>query len=312
MFESMTAVQVIVGILCIIHVGLMVYLFGGIFSLLKFQREYTGWVTPPPPGSRIMASWSHYWYFYPIAALLLQLVVVPFVLFTLNNVYSRIRVDVARLFVTVGIIVNGLVFAALVVMWVFSNSSYFPFNPASSDDYCLAFYGSVAASGHCRNIADAVGRPSATIVLGLNETFKQLFATTIVSGAVLCGLWYFVDTLRSYSASVAATGVPDKQHLLIQRAVRNTPGYLRWPFTILVIVYVLTVMAYFLSGPLLLDIRHTTQYPATGPIGVQSGRTGLVIAGLVCLATALLVPSVAIASIRFIGACLCPNVIVCV
>lgn len=301
MFESMTAVQIIVGIVCIIHVGLLLYLFGGIFSLLKFQREYTGWVTPPPPGKYVEASWSHYWYFYPIMVLLLHLVVPPLVLFALNNVYSRIRLDVARLAASIVLGIDVLVFAALVVMWIFSNSSYFPFNPASSDDYCLAFYGSVASSGHCRNIADAVGRPSATIVLRLNEIFKQLFATTIVLGAVLIVLLFFLDTLRSYSASVAATGTPDRQHLAIRQSIRGIPRYLRWMFTVLVVVYVLVVMAYFLAGPLRLDIRHTTQFPATGPVGVQSGRTAFTIAGLVCLATAILVPYIAIVSTRFIG-----------
>lgn len=302
MFESLTAVQIIVAILVILQLGLGVYVFGGVFSQLKFQREYTGWVTPPPPGQRIMASWSHYWYFYPIMVLLLNVIVPPVCLFALNNVYSRIRVDVARLVAGVTLAITALSFVALCLMWfIFSNSSYFPFNPASSDDYCLAYYGSVAASGHCRNVADAVGRPSATIVLGINEIFKQLFASSVFLIALLIAEIFFLDTLRSYAASVASTGIPDEQYMRFRVRVRNTPKSLRWTLTVVIVVYVLATLAYFLTGPLILDLRHTTQFPAIGPVGVQSARTGFTLGGLVCLATCILVPALAVVSVRFIG-----------
>lgn len=302
MFESLNAAQIIVAILALLHLGLSVYVFGGIFSQLKFQREYTGWVTPPPPGQRIMASWSHYWFFYPIMVLLLNVLVAPISMFALNNVYSRIRIDVAGLVVRVILIVTVLSFVALCLMWfVFSNSPSFPFNPASSDDYCLAYYGSVAVSGHCRNIADAVGRPSASIVLGINEIFKQLFAATIFLAFLLFLQKFALDTLRSYAASVASTGIPDKEYIGFRRAVRSTPKTLRWIMTTVIIVYVLALIAYFLTGPLLLDLRHTTQFPASGPVGVQSARTAFTLAGLVCLATAIIVPALAVLSIRFVG-----------
>jgi hypothetical protein len=302
MFESLNAVQVIVALMAILHLGLCVYVFGGVFSQLKFQREFTGWATPPPPGQRIMASWSHYWYFYPIMVLLLNAIVSPFCFFALNNVYSRIRIDVARLVAGLVLLVTALSFVALCLMWfLFSNSQYFPFNPASSDDYCLAYYGSVAASGHCRNVADAVGRPSAAIVLGINEIFKQLFAATIFLGILLIAQELALDSLRNYAASVASTGIPDRAYLRFRNAVRSTPKVLRWIMTVVIIVYVLVLLAYFLTGPLILDLRHTTQFPATGPIGTQSARTAFTLAGLVCLATAILVPVLAVFSIRVIG-----------
>lgn len=302
MLESLTAIQLIIAVVVILHLGLIVYVFGGVFSQLKFQREYTGWVNPPPPGKRIMASWSHYWYFYPIMVLLLNVIVPPVCLFALNDVYSRIRLDVARLTAGIVLVITALSFVALCLMWfIFSNSPYFPFNPASSDDYCLAYYGSVSASGHCRNIADAVGRPSATIVLGINEIFKQLFASTAFLILLLVLEIFFVDTLRSYAASVASTGSPDVLHSKFRTRVRSAPKSLRWTLTVAIVVYVLLVIAYFLTGPLLLDLRHTTQFPAVGPVGVQSARTGFTLSGLVCLATCILVPALAVASVRFIG-----------
>jgi hypothetical protein len=300
-FESLYSAQLLLGLFIFIHLGLLLYLFGWIFTQLKFQNEYTGWVTPPAPGPYIMAAWSHYWFFYPVMLLLLHVLVPVACLFAFNNIYSQIRMDIARLGSLLGFWITIGIFACFIVMWFMKNSPYFPFNPASSDDYCLAYYGSVASSGHCRNVADAIGRPSGSIVLGANEIFKQLFATTGILIVVTFAEIFLVDAIRSYSRGILNAGLIDVQHTNFRRGTRNTPKTLRWMLTLVSLAYLGLIIAYFLTGPLLLDLRHTTQFPATGPVGLHSARTGFTLAGFMCLATIIFMPVLVLLSVRFTG-----------
>ena len=64
--ESLEIAQIAIIIIVMVHLGFLVYYFGYVFSLLKFQQEFTGWVMNPPPGKWINRTGDWEWWFMAI------------------------------------------------------------------------------------------------------------------------------------------------------------------------------------------------------------------------------------------------------
>ncbi len=299
--ESLFWGKLAVILIAVLHLGFLVYYFGWVFSLIKFQDEYTGWVTPPPPGVFIQRAWQD-WQWYCVCLLVLN-VFPPFVvMLAINNVYVRVRSDFSRI-VSMGTLIFGaaLPLGALIAMWLLGNSQFMPFNIAHSDDYCCRYYGSVAASGRCRNTGECVDAPSATVQLALNAPFVHLLVGPLVL-IVFCALEYgIIDAIRTYARALKNSGQTDVWHAKFLRAWKKVPGLAKFALTLAILAYIGLIVCYIVLGPLALDIRHTHQYPATGPLGIQSARDSVAITGIVISMSILLVPFFAMLSVHFTG-----------
>lgn len=298
--ESLFWGKLAILVVVVLHLGFLVYYFGWVFTLIKFQDEYTGWVTPPPPGVFIQRAWQD-WQWYCVMWLVLN-VFPPFAtMLAINNVYVRVRSDFSRLVSMVTLIVTFLVLGALIAMWLLGNSQFVPFNIAHSDDYCCRYYGSVAGSGRCRNTGECTDAPSATVQLALNTPFVHLIVGPVFL-ILFCALEYgVIDAVRTYARALKNSGQTDVWHSKFLRAWKKIPGLAKFALTLAILAYIALIVCYVLLGPLSIDIRHTHQYPAVGPTGIQSARDSVAITGIVISMTILLMPFLAMLSVHVTG-----------
>lgn len=299
--ESLFWGKLIVGIVIFLHLGFLIYYFGWVFSMIKFQDEYTGWVNVPAPGTYIQRAWID-WQWYFVAVLVLNVFPPILALLVLNNVYMRVRADLSRVVSLAVLAITGIALCGLVVMWMLANTGFMPFNIAHSDLYCCRNYGSVAASGRCRNVGDCLDAPSATVQLGLNGPFIHLLVGPLFL-MLFCALEYgIVDAVRTYARALKNSQQVDLWHSRYLRAAKRVPTFARLLLTGVILAYIGLVICYILLGPLALDIRHTHQFPAVGPVGTQSARDSFAIIGIVVSMSALLIPALAMLSVHFTGA----------
>jgi hypothetical protein len=108
--ESLTVSRWIVISVAFLHLGFLVYYFGYVMSYIKFQDEFTGWVSPPPPGIYRVAEWYDWQWFFVICVT--PQFLAPFAcMWTMNKVYSQIRADVSRGLIALLLVSTGVALA---------------------------------------------------------------------------------------------------------------------------------------------------------------------------------------------------------
>ncbi len=76
-----------------------------------------------------------------------------------------------------------------------------------------------------------------------------------------------------------------------RRKKKKGPGAAAVILEFLAVIYMLAVPVYLTVGLLSVVIRHTALFPASGPVGIQSGRGDMVVIGLVLSASVLFTPA---------------------
>jgi hypothetical protein len=279
--ESVNGAYVIAIIVCMLSLGWLWYYFGYVWSFTKFQYEFTAWFSPPAPGPIVDQRYNFQWI---ILLLPIFNLFPPFVgLWVLLKPTAVWRYDLHKICMLVAVIATGIALVySILVIWILQNgSSVFPFSVANPAEYCCKYY----ASPHCHNFVDCVDLPTVpTIHLHTGRIFEH----HILLGMPGCIVWLTAQLVvfsmvRNYIAYQSPSSSPSSQ----TRKQRGCVTALK----VINFVYVMLLCVYFVFGLLVLDIRYSHEYPPTGPIGLQSGRTGLEAVGLVMSGGVVLVPA---------------------
>jgi len=305
--ESLNTARFMLVVVAFLHLGFLVYYFGWLWPLIKFQNEWTGWATASSavmPGPYIDMRWTT-WQWYAVAIFVVNLAPPLVILFTVSQIYSRIRQDTTGLVLGVCVGLSLLGVAGLLIIWLITtNSTYHPFAISNSYLYCCAKYGSTAASGHCKNIQECIDYPSATVVLEVNDIFTQLLGSIIAFGILAVVELFILAMARAYAlvALVNPTGSwSDPSRTKRQRALANLPRGLLASLYFMVVLVAVLFAIHALVGYLALDLRYSRESPATAPLGLQSARDPITMSTMVCSATVLLVPGILLLAVYVIG-----------
>jgi len=302
--EGLIGVRLLVCVVCLANLGWLIYYYGWVWTMTKHQYEYTDWSFSPVPDpvtwvdQRFNLDWTLY-------ALMIFVLFPVYVMFwTLSNPQSRLRYDIHAISIIVAVLVCvGLFLWYVLAIWmVENNSSIWPFSVANSVNYCCKFYGAVMASHHCHNYHDCVDLPTTpTIRLPTDPIFeKHLLAIAICFGFLI--LQVFINAMmRSYvqgqSPQQPDQSLPtDQDNGPASSAPADMGPYLLHGVNT---IYVALCCVFLTCGLLVLDVRYTHEFPASGPIGIHSARNGVEAVGLVMSASIIVLPALVLMMMAF-------------
>jgi hypothetical protein len=313
--EGMVGVRLIVCVVCLANVGYLVYYYGWVWTMTHHTHEYTSWnfAPVPDPASWIDQRFNLDWTLY--ALMIFQLFPVYIVFWILINPQSRLRYDVhaVSIIVALGVCVGLIVWYILVVWIVENNSTLFPWSVSNSVNFCCKNYGAVASVFGCHNFHDCQDLPTTpTIRLHTDPIFEDHLLAIVVCFGFLV-LQVFVNAMmKNYVQSQSQSSAPSAPAAPAQTLPGNggyqgpdlglsyVPSDMGPYFLHAVnVVYVALVCVFLTCGLLVLDVRHTHQFPAVGPIGIRSARDGLEAVGLVMSATLIVLPALVMMAMAF-------------
>lgn len=308
--EGLVGVRLLVCVVCLANLGWLVYYYGWVWTMTKHQYEYTDWsFSPvPDPNTWVDQRYNLDWTLYALMIFALFPVYVMF--WTLGNPQSRLRYDIHAISIIAAVLVCvGLFLYYVLVVWMVENgSSLWPFSLANPVTYCCKFYGAVMSSHKCHNYHDCVDLPTTpTIRLPTDEIFEQhLLSIAVIFGFLI--LQVFVNAMmRSYVQNQPQDTTPttstqsQDQNLplagdLGASAIPDMGPYFLHGMNV---VYVALVCVFLTCGLLVLDVRYTHEFPASGPIGTHSARHGVEAVGLVMSATVIVLPAIVLMFLAF-------------
>jgi hypothetical protein len=312
--EGLVGVKLMVCVVCLANLGYLVYYYGWVWTMTHHNFDYMSWsfVPVPDPASWVDNRFNIDWTLY--ALMIFQLFPVYVVFWILGNPSSRLRYDIHAISIIAAVLVCvGLILWYVLVVWLLqNNSTLWPWSVANEVNNCCKNYGAVASVFGCHNFHDCVDLPTTpTIRLHTDKIFEDhLLAIVICFGFLV--LQVFVNAmLKSYVQNQAQTqsqpdqslptvnSPPDERHgydLGLSRAPDDFGPY--WLHTVNV-VYVVLCCVFLTCGLLVLDVRHTHEFPAVGPIGIRSARNGIEAVGLVMSATVIVLPALVLMAMAF-------------
>jgi|WetSurMetagenome_2_1015567.scaffolds.fasta_scaffold00112_40 hypothetical protein len=303
--EGLVWVRLMVCVICLGNLGWLLYYYGWVWTMTKHQYEFTDWsfLPVPDPNSWVDQRFNLDWTLY--ALMIFMLFPIYVMLWILGNPQSRVRYDIHAITIVVAVLVCvGLALWYVLFVWVWANgSSIWPFSPANPVDYCCKFYGAVMASHHCHNYHDCQDLPTTpTIRLQTDPIFeKHLLSIALCFGFLI--LQVFANAMtRSYiqnsgggvQDNVQTPGASSDQGLPMDsgpQAPAQPPDMGPYFFHGVNVVYLALACVFLTCGLLVLDVRYTHEFPASGPIGIRSARNGIEAVGLVMSASIIVLPA---------------------
>lgn len=296
--QSLYIGQVLFVALIAVHLGYLVYYYGYVWLFTKFQYDFTGWV----PGPSVPAQYidERYGWQWGVTCLMMLNFFPPLV-----GIWTLLRPTVEGRFhlhlVTTVIAVFFVGFALLwffIVIWIFqNNSSFYPFSIANSVNYCCKLWGAVAGSGKCHNIADCIDLPTTpTIYLRGDFVFGQHLWSQLTNLGLLLLHWLGNYILRQYMSRLTMTdstvlfGSASSSSSSKKRGTSSNKGLVT-ALHVINILYFIVIVFYLTFGLLTLDVRHTHEFPPTGPVGIRSARGSFESVGMIMSASVILIPA---------------------
>ncbi len=297
--EGLLGSRIFTYVLCLGHIGYLVWYFGWVWTMTQWQWEFTGWLSAPvpDPASWVNRQFTPEWYLYGV--LIFNLFPAYAMLWIMVKPQYNFRYFVHAASVALaGIIDFLLLIWYILIPWIWeNNSTVWPFSTVNSVDFCCKNWGAVASSYCCHNVHDCLDLPTTpTIRLHTNPIFEDHLLAIFVLLIFLLAYTVLNWMVRSHG-SVAVTSA-DSDGTLPQptgSAASTPPTPPNGDSVNLVhlinTVYVALACVLLLWGLLVLDVRYTHQYPATGPVGIRSARDTVEAVGLVMSATIIVMPA---------------------
>jgi len=294
--EGALGSRILTYVLCFAHLGYLVYYFGWVWTMTQWQWEYTGWLSVPVPDP---ASWinQRYTVEYVLYALMIFNLFPPYVM-----LWITVRPQYAfRYFIHSACVAwPAALDAVFLVWWVLvpwiwqNNSTVWPFSVVNSVSFCCKNYGAVASSYACANVHDCLDLPTTpTIYLHTNPIFEdQLLAVTILLFVFLLLHVVLNVTLRVHGSTASAPSTDQTTLPQPNNSNNNVPnGESQDILHVFNTIYVVLACILLIFGLLVLNVRCTHQYPATGPIGIRCARNTVEAVGLVMSASVIVMPA---------------------
>jgi hypothetical protein len=327
--EGLVAVKLIVCVVCLANLGFLVWYYGWVWTMTHHAYRFNSWsfVPVPDPASWIDNRFNLDWTLY--AFMIFQLFPIYVMFWILGNPESGVRYDLHALAVIAGVLVCAILLLwYILVAWFWqNNSTLWPWAVPNSVQYCCKNYGAVASVFGCGNFHDCVDLPTTpTIRLHTDEIFEKHLLAIVICFVFLIAQVFINSMVRRYvqnnqpSSSSSSSSSSSDQGLPITTArggggsydlgLSSAPSDMGPYFLHGVnIIYMALLCVFLTCGLLVLDVRHTHEFPAVGPVGIRSARNGVEAVGLVMSATIILLPALVLMLMAFSGTRWLSNVI---
>jgi len=285
---SITATTAIIIVVSLGQLGYLIYYYGWLWTMLKKQYEYTQWLGAPIPGPLIDSRYDLQWIFMSFMAY--QYLPPLAGLWMLKSHTNSARHDVYRVAAAAGgLICVGCFLFAFVFSWIFqTNSTFYPFSWVNDVEYCCKYWGDVAASLHCHNTNNCIDLPPPNdIYLNSNSIFRGILWGFLI--LVLFNGAHFL--LSAWNWKYVSAALATKKGEPKQVRPRNTAKGGVIAIHVFNVILVILIVFFLLFGLLTLDVRYTHEFPAPGPFGLRSARSGIGVVGLVMSASIIMVPA---------------------
>ena len=304
-FTVNTASIIIVVVSCL-HFAYLLYYYGWVWFNLSFKHEYTQAFSPPAPGPLIDERYNFQWMI--IATMGFHMIPPCAAIWLLIAPTNTARKDIYRFVSAIAVLVAvGVGLWDFLYVWIFqNNSTFYPFSVANEVNFCCKYWGAVFAAHGCHNFNDCTDLPTIpTISLHTNPFFvKHLWACGFTAAFGIVHI--FLSGMHTYYTARFDDMVAENEGLAPGQQQGSYPS--SGPFSfyqtrpnqytkggrialhVFNAIYLVMAVCFVVFLVLPLTVRYSHEWPPTGPIGIQDGRQGIQVVGVVMSCSVILIP----------------------